>query len=341
MVGAAGAIHAIGFLLMTRITELWQVYVIWGLMGTANAMTYIPIMSTIARWFTARRTTAIGITIAGFAAGAIFWPPMAQWLIDEIKWRGAFLVLSIISAAGVIPFALFLKTSPSAAGMEPYGHGAAMTIRSERPATPTLTLAQSAKTVRFWLWMAILFCFYSSLSVLFVHIVAHARDIHVPPIIAAGTLSIIAGCSIIARVTIGSIADRIDARVALVAAIGLAVLAFALLVASPQLWTFYTFAVIYGLAYGSFVPLETEVPARLFGLGSLGAIMATAGFLSSLGSAFGPPLAGAIFDATKKYQIAFVIALALVVVGLVLSIWLLRLKGQHGDGPARPNGESG
>jgi MFS family permease len=142
-------------------------------------------------------------------------------------------------------------------------------------------------------------------------------------------------------VTIGSIADRIDARVALVAAIGLAVLAFALLVASPQLWTFYTFAVIYGLAYGSFVPLETEVPARLFGLGSLGAIMATAGFLSSLGSAFGPPLAGAIFDATKKYQIAFVIALALVVVGLVLSIWLLRLKGQHGDGPARPNGESG
>ncbi len=340
MVGVAGALHAIGFLLMMRITQLWHVYVIWGIMGSANALTYIPIMSTIARWFEARRTTAIGITIAGFATGAILWPPMTQWLIDQIEWRNAFLVLGIISAVGVVPFALFLKTSPASMGLQPYGYGTTGAQPKHARSAATLSLAQSMKTARFWLWMSILFCFYSSLSVLFVHIVAHARDIHVPPIIAAATLSIIAGCSIIARVTIGGIAERVDARLALVGAVGLAVLAFALLVSSPQLWAFYGFAVIYGLAYGSFVPLETEVPARLFGLGSLGAIMATAGFLSSLGSAFGPPLAGAIFDATKQYRNAFIISLALVTAGLVLSIVLLRLK-EHDPPPAGSNKVSG
>jgi len=89
---------------------------------------------------------------------------------------------------------------------------------------------------------------------------------------------------------------------------------------------FYLFLVIFGLSYGSVVPLETALPAGLFGTASLGAIMAAAGLFPMIGGASGPPIAGAIFDRTGEYQPAFVICLGLALFALVLSLFLSRLK---------------
>ena len=334
LVTIAGVLHTAGFLLAAQVTQLWQMYLVWGLvMGTGNACGYVPLMSTIARWFSIRRTTAIGITIAGFAAGAIFWPPVTQWIIDTLDWQRAFVILGGISAVGIIPLAQFLKTSPEKAGLRPYGHEKLSREQAQVSGAPGLTLSQTVKTTRFWLWGPILFCFFTSLNVLYVHIVAHARDIGIPPVIAAGTLSIIAGTSITARLSIGAISDKVGTKTALTGALVLAVIAFTLLVISPARWAFYLFAVIFGLAYGSVVPLETAVPAGLFGVTSLGAIMAGAGLLSTLGSAFGPPVAGIIFDRTGEYQPAFIICLALVAVALVLSLFLLKRKENAATDP--------
>ena len=327
VVTTAGILHTAGFLLASRVTQLWQLYLVWGLvMGIGNACGYIPIMSSIARWFSLRRTTAIGITIAGFATGAIFWPPFTQWIIDTLDWQRAFLILAGISAAGMIPLAQFLKTSPESIGLQPYGQEKLSREQASVSATPGLTLSQSVRTVRFWLWAPILLCFFSSLNVLYVHIVAHARDIGIPPVIAAATLSLIAGTSIAARLSIGAVSDKVGTRTALTGALALAVIAFSLLVASPARWAFYLFAVIFGLGYGSIVPLETAVPAGLFGVTSLGAIMAAAGLLSMVGSSLGPPIAGMIFDRTGEYQPAFIICLALTGTAFILSLFLLRLK---------------
>jgi len=329
VVTIAGVLHTAGFFLAAQVSQLWQIYLVWGLiMGTGNACGYIPIMSSIARWFSLRRTTAIGITIAGFAAGAVFWPPFTQWMIDTLDWQRAFMVLGAISAVGILPLAQFLKSSPESIGVLRYGQQPSADASQASPAAIGLTLSQAAKTARFWLWGAILFGFYSSLNVLYVHVVAHARDIGIPPVIAAATLSIIAGTSIAARLTIGSISDRIGTKAALTAALVLAVTAFTLLVSSQSRWAFYLFAVVFALSYGSVVPLETAVPAGLFGASSLGAIMAAAGLLSTLGGAFGPPVAGIIFDRTGEYQPAFIICLGLAAIALVLSLILLRLKEQ-------------
>jgi MFS family permease len=324
----AGVCHAAGFLLASRITELWQLYAIWGIvMGIGNACGYLPLMSTIARWFATKRTTAIGITIAGFATGAIIWPPVTQALIDATSWQYAFLILGIISGVGMIPLAQFLRTSPQSMKIQPYGQEKLSLRQMQLPIDGGLSLSEAMKTARFWLWGPIIFCFFTSLNVLYVHVVAHARDIGIPPIIAASTLSIIAGSSIIARLSIGAISDKVGTKKALVGAMFLAVIALILLVTAPGgLWSFYVFAFIFGLGYGSVVPLETAVPAGLFGLKSLGAIMAAAGLFPMIGGAFGPPIAGAIFDATGEYQPAFLICLGLAVLAFLLSFLLLRLK---------------
>ena len=88
----------------------------------------------------------------------------------------------------------------------------------------------------------------------------------------------------------------------------------------------YLFAVLYGIAYGGVVPLQTLVTGELFGLKFLGTLMAVLMLFSTLGGAVGPPLAGYIFDITTSYSSAFITCIILSVLALVLSFVLWRSR---------------
>ena len=62
-----GLLTGIGFLLLTQINSLWQVYLIWGLfMGVAGSCCFIPLLSAIPKWFTKKRGLAKGLTVTGY-----------------------------------------------------------------------------------------------------------------------------------------------------------------------------------------------------------------------------------------------------------------------------------
>ena len=83
-----GLLDGIGFLLMSQVSSLWQVYLIWLLlMGVAWSCFVIPITSTIPRWFTKRRGIAMGLTVAGPSIGGVTLPLFTQWLISAYGWR--------------------------------------------------------------------------------------------------------------------------------------------------------------------------------------------------------------------------------------------------------------
>ena len=101
------------------------------------------------------------------------------------------------------------------------------------------------------------------------------------------------------------------------------VLALAWLLFAREVWTFYVFAVVYGIAYGGVVPLQTLLTGELFGLKFLGAVMASLMVVGSVGGALGAPLAGTIFDITGSYQLAFIICLIMAILAIILSVLLL------------------
>ncbi|MFH1087973.1 MAG: MFS transporter, partial [Chloroflexota bacterium] len=56
----------IGYFLMSRVTELWQLYLYYGVViAISMTFAFVPIASTVTRWFTARRGLALGITATG------------------------------------------------------------------------------------------------------------------------------------------------------------------------------------------------------------------------------------------------------------------------------------
>ncbi len=332
LVTANGLLTGMAFLLLSQISSLWQVYLIWGLpMGIAGGCAFIPLISTIPRWFAKNRGIAMGIATTGFGLGGVIAPPLAQWLISGYGWRQAYIILGLIILIIITPLAQFLKHSPQQIGLKPFGENE--TVKDEQSlasAIGGISFKQAIKTSRFWVFGSILFCFFFGLQVIIVHIVPHAVDIEIPATVAVGILSIIAASSIIGKLLMGFIADKIEARRALTACLTLATLTLIWLLFANEIWMFYLFAVLFGIAYGGVIPLENLIPAELFGLKSLGMILASLMLFFTAGGAVGAPLAGYIFDVTRSYRLAFLICVIIFALGLIPSVILLRSKGKGG-----------
>ncbi|MFC2017654.1 MFS transporter [Chloroflexota bacterium] len=321
-----------GLLLMSRVSSLWQVYIIYGLiMAVGLGSCFVPIVSTIPRWFAKKRGIAAGITFTGIGLGGLICPPLAQWLISSYGWQQAYVILGLIIFIIIIPLAQFMKHSPQRMGLRPYGEeGTVEDKQSSASITGGSSFKQAIKTGRLWLLGVIQFGFGFAVFVIIVHIAPYAVDVGFSVMTAAGILSTIHGSGIIGRLSIGFIADTIGARRALTACLVTATLALIWLLFAREIWMFYAFAVVFGVAIGSMDSLHPLVPAELFGLGSLGMIFGSVNFSNNLGGAVGPFLAGSIFDVTGSYRLALMICVISGALATILSLILLRAKGWRG-----------
>ena len=78
-------------------------------------------------------------------------------------------------------------------------------------------------------------------------------------IVAATILSVIAGFSMMGRLSAGFISDRIGGRLTLSACLFASVLALIWLLFAEEIWMFYLFAVLFGVSDGGLTILRTVV----------------------------------------------------------------------------------
>ena len=76
---------------------------------------FIPLASTVARWFTKRRGMMTGITASGLAVGTLIMPLVANWLITGYGWRTSYAIVGGMSVIGITLLAQFLKRNPQKA----------------------------------------------------------------------------------------------------------------------------------------------------------------------------------------------------------------------------------
>jgi MFS family permease len=324
----AGLLLGSGFLLMSQISSLWQVYLVWGLLiGVGLGCSVTPVISTIPRWFSKKRGIALAVTVSGFNFGATVGPILIQWLISNYSWQIAFIVLGLIPLVINIPLAQFLKRNPQQMGLKPYGEDApAETDLTTDSDTWGLTLTQAVKTWRFWVFASLQFAFGFSMQIVVVHIVPHATDIGIPAIIAATILSISAGGRIVGNLTTGFLADRIRARLVLSFCFIVSTLSLAWLLFVTDISGFFAFAILFGITSGGIIPLLTLVPAELFGLRNLGVFSGAFLLFGTSGGALGSPFAGYIFDVIGSYRVAFTVSVVIGTLAVILSLILTRAR---------------
>ena len=327
-----GLYLGIGYILMSQISSVWQLYVFYGLfigIGISGADT--PVLSTVARWFVKRRGTVTGFVKAGAGIGILTIPFLSQWLISNYGWRDAYVIIAIFCAIGVVSAALFLKRDPAQIGQLPDGATKVDTVASNI-SVHHFSLREVLSTQQFWLlslvWISFSFC----MQIVLVHTAAHATDIGISTTIAATVLSAVGGFSIIGRLSMGAVSDALGKKSTFIIAFSSMASSMVLIQFANEAWIFYLFALLYGVAHGAIFTLISPMTAELFGLGSLGAILGTILFIGTIGGSVSPFLAGYIFDITGSYQLAFLFCLVLSVVAIVL---LLFLKPLDGNSPVK------
>ena len=121
-----GALTA-GFLLLSQISALWQLYVLYGgLVGLGLVLLgTIPSNMLLANWFAQRRGTAMGISQFGITISATVLVPVVTWLLLSYGWQISFIVCGIGAAVLLLPAIwLFAVRSPEDMGLHPDGRAA-------------------------------------------------------------------------------------------------------------------------------------------------------------------------------------------------------------------------
>jgi MFS family permease len=329
VVGVGGALMGAGLILSAAIQNLWQLYLVYGvIIGLGASTTWGPLVATVSRWFIARRGLAMGIMSLGISLGIMVLPLLSRSLITRLGWRMSFILLGLLTGLLVIGTSFLLKRDPKEKGLNPYLENPK---RSTEEKIPTASLAtrqdwsfsEALVTRSFWMIFAANLFWLVGFYMVSVHLAAYGTDLGLSPMAAAFAVSLIGGGSIFGKVFMGVLSDRIGPQKVLVFSMFIQGLSILGLVASGSTTWIYLLAVLFGFAYGGIGPQLPVLTAQFFGLSSLGSIFGSLIFSGAVGGAIGPLLGGKIFDLSQSYFLSFSLA-GIVVMSSFALIFLLR-----------------
>ena len=327
MVRVGWTMTALGFLLMSQINSYWMFIVSYSLLLSLgmNAGLYMPLQTSVAKWFNEKRGLALGCLTAGAAFGGSLMVPLTAWLITDYGWRTAVIVLAI--GAAVLGWAVSFILKPH--GPEHYGlmmdgkkDEPSKEVVEDRGLAEGLSLKEAMKTQAFWL-MVVSFTFtHTALSAVVVHEIPFIEDMGISKVVAAAALGTMTLMSTPGRLSGGWLADKWNLKYlyvisSVIQAIGLFI--FSRITSMSWVWMF---VVIYGLSYGFRIPLEPAMRAKYFGRKAFASIYGYMNAFAILGSFGGPFLAGWIYDTTGSYTNAFLIFAVMMIIGAVVVLFV-------------------
>lgn len=316
-----GLFAGAGFVLMSQVNDVWQLYLFYGVLIGASISVFVPLLSTVARWFSKRRTLMSGIVVSGIGIGSLIAPPVANWLIQNYDWRISFLILGAVILIVDLVAAQFLRHEPAQIGQKAYGEYSTAEDKTTLK-TVSFSLKSAVCTRQFWTVFVMFLSFGFCFNALLIHIAPYATDLGMSANTAAGIVATTGGASIIGRLVLGNTGDRIGNKKAFIIGLILFLLASLWLLLARDAWALYLFAVLFGLAWGDLAAQQSPLVAMLFGLTSHGLIFGVLDLGFTIGSAIGPLITGYIFDISNSYQTAFLLSAAISGIGIVVSILL-------------------
>jgi MFS family permease len=324
----SGIAIALGYLLLSRVNALWQIYFFYGvILGIGMSGIWVPLLSSIARWFDRRRVTMTGIVVAGVGIGGLIFPPVLTRLISATDWRTAYLVQAAIVGVAVVVAARFLKNNPDRTAIAEEEMPRAQEAMQSKG---SLTLGAALRTRQIWLVLLTLFCSGYIVFSLVVHIVPHALELGVSTDAAATLLAVMNGISLGGIVMAAYVGDRFSSRTVFVIALAMMLTGVAVLAFAQSLPLLYMGAIIAGSGFGAEGAAESPLVSRLFGVKSHGLIYGVVGIGFTSGTAIGPIITGYLFDTTGSYRTSFEVCAAVAVVA-IFTVLLLRPARQRDE----------
>ncbi len=308
-------LSGVGFILLSRIDALWELFAVMALVAVGSSLAgFLTIHTAIAHWFVRKRAMAMGLTSAGFAAGAVL-VPLVGWSIVALGWRPTAAISGVLVIAVGLPTAQVFRRRPEDMGLGPDGEPPSPPAADRAPredrgpsaaSAVDFTLREAVRDRSFWLvsighGMALL-----AVGTIPTHLVPHLVERNGWDVAVAGLMfPAIMVMQITGQLGGGYLGDRYSKRlIATFAMLGhggaMIVLAFSTTPAALA-----AVAVLHGLAWGARGPLMMAIRADYFGARNLGIIAGWSSAITMTGSIIGPVYAGEMYYRYGDYTIAF------------------------------------
>ena len=322
---------ALGLAGMSLAQEVWHIYFFYGLAGLGVGFgMYMACTMVVNNWFIGKRSLGMGLVVAAGGLGGFVFPPLATWLISTIGWQMSWVILAGIHFifAVLIGVSILVRNRPEDVGQVPDGISIEPARREEGIDHQSRVYQspvdwQTKQTMRkpvTWLIATICAANFFAIGTVTAHQIAYLKDVGFTPMVAAMVLSLVSGMSIIGRLGFGALALRFEVRHLAVVSFAVQLVALAILLATKNLTLIYIYAALFGISYGALVVALPTFVGGYYGRTYYAQILGMIFPLGTVAEAVGPVLAGAIYDATATYTLAFALVAAFSSVGLVCAV---------------------
>jgi predicted MFS family arabinose efflux permease len=270
----------------------------------------------------------IGALTAASATGQLAFLPFIAWLASNHGWKSVSIAIAAATVA-VIPLVLvFARNGPESVGLLRYG------ATGEEPPPPPRqnpiaaafgALRLAVGTRNFWLLAGSFFiCGATSTGLIGTHFLPHSTDEGISEATAAVVLAIMGGMNFVGTIASGWLTDRYDPRKLLASYYVFRGLSLFLLPFVTSAQGLAVCAIFFGLDYIATVPPTVSLAADIFGRRNIGTVFGWIFAAHMIGAAVAAWLGGLARDSLGDYQLAFLTAGAIALVGGMLSLRINR-----------------
>jgi MFS family permease len=314
----------VGTAISALATDVWHIWVSYGIfLGVTQSCLNVALITTATYWFREKLGVGVGLLQCAQGVGPAGTTLLIGILLANYDWRIAFWSLGIGCGTAMTIIVFFFRSRPSDLGIEPLGGAWAGEVnqrftREIRMLRDKVRAASIQSTTAFWKLVMVHYLGCVSHAIVIVYIIPIAVLAGVGPVAAAGVLSTLALVSGLTRFLTPVLADSLGARGTMAVMYVLQGLPVLMLFWTHDTWTFYLFAVVFGIGYGGEGSAFPIINRSYYGEGSLGRSFGWQLSGAMLGMATGGWIGGVFFGFFGDYVLTIALSVATSLAGAVL-----------------------
>ncbi len=325
MIVFGGVLVGLAWVINSYASSLEMLYIGAAISGIGAGAIYATCVGNAVKWFPDRRGLAVGLTAAGFGAGAALTVVPIRLVIGNYGYASAFFWFGLLQGIVLLVVAQVLRGPAS-------GTALPAVVRAEVPqSVRSYTSAEVLRSPAFWL-LYVMFVLVSASGLM-----ATAQLAPIAKDFGLSNTAILAGATTLsvalvvdnvmnglARPFFGAVSDRIGREYTMALAFSLGALSYWLLaIAGQSPWAFVVCAALIFFTWGEIFSLFPSTCTDLFGT-KYATANAMLLYTAKGTSAFLVPFANVLKAATGSWEMVFLVAAGMNVLVVVLALFVLR-----------------
>ena len=320
----AGVIYGVSMILLGLTREPWHFFLSFGvLLSVTQSLAMVPLMASVSGWFRRRLGLGVGILWAAGGTGAATLAPLVAYLLGLFGWQWTFWLIGAVGGGVMILLTAIFRNNPKDVGLKPYG--AAKNYVPDPPRSRQAERLRSKvfnqhirKTRAFWNLPLIHGLGCAGHGIVLIYTIPIAVEQGISFVTASVILSLISLLSVGGRLVTPILAERFGGKQIMGVAMFIQGITVLVLFWAQDVWSFYLFAVLFGIGFGGEMSAYLVVNRQYFGAGPISTCYGFQTMGALLGHAVATGLAGLIIYVTGSFGVILTMSMVFSFLGVLV-----------------------